>query len=144
VLLTLPSLVVVALVGGLVNGVRLPPGTWLALVAVLWAGAAVFVALGLLLGLALEQKAAGSAIGISGTVLALLGGLWVPVEVFPAGLRAVAHGLPSYWYAELGRDVAAGQPPAPVAVVALIGFAAVAGALAAAVARRRPMYAVAG
>ncbi|WP_029429627.1 ABC transporter permease [Blastococcus sp. URHD0036] len=144
VLLTLPSLVVVALVGGLVNGVRLPVGTWLALVAVLWAGAAVFVALGLLLGLALEQKAAGSAIGIVGTVLALLGGLWVPVEVFPAGLRAVAHGLPSYWYAELGRDVAAGQPPAPVAVLALIGFAALAGALAAAVARRRPMYAVAG
>src|SRR4051794_5061062 len=34
-LLTLPSLVVVALVGRLVNGVHLPLGTWLALVGVL-------------------------------------------------------------------------------------------------------------
>ena len=144
VLLTLPSLVVVALVGRLVTGVRLPLGTWLSLVAALWVGSAVFVALGLLLGLALEQKAAGGATGIVGTVLALLGGLWVPVEVFPAGLRAVAHGLPSYWYAGIGRDVAAGQPPSPVGVAVLVAFAAGAGALAAAVARRRPMYAVAG
>ncbi len=144
VLLTLPALVVVALVGRLVNGVHLPPGTWLALVAVLWAGSAVFVALGLLLGLALEQKAAGGAMGIVATVLALLGGLWVPAELFPAGLQAVAHALPSYWYAELGRDVAGGDAPSAVAVAVLVAYAGIAGALAAAVARRRPLYAVAG
>ena len=97
---------------------HLPLGTWLALVAVLWAGSAVFVALGLLLGLALEQKAAGGAMGIVGTVLALLGGLWVPAELFPGGLQAVAHALPSYWYAEIGRDVAAGEAPSAVAVAA--------------------------
>lgn len=144
VLLTLPSLVVVALVGRFVNGVDLPPGTWLALVAALWAGSAVFVAIGLLLGLALEEKAAGGAIGIVGTVLAVLGGLWVPAELFPAGLQVVAHALPSYWYAELGRDVAAGETPAPAGVAVLVGAAAAAGALAAAVARRRPLYAVGG
>ena len=144
VLLTLRSLVVVALVGGLVNGVQLPLGTWAGLVVVLWAGSAVFVALGLLLGLALEQKAAGGAMGIVGTVLALLGGLWVPAELFPSGLQAVAHALPSYWYAELGRDVAAGESPSLLAVAVLITYAVAAGGLAAAVARRRPLYAVAG
>jgi polar amino acid transport system permease protein len=41
------------LVGRWVNGVSLPLGTWLALVAALWAGSVVFVALGLLIGLAL-------------------------------------------------------------------------------------------
>ncbi len=144
VLLTLPSLVAVALVGRLVTGVDLPLGTWLLLVAVLWAGSAVFVAIGLLLGLALEQKAAGGAIGIVGTVLALLGGLWVPVELFPSGLQAVAHALPSYWYAELGRDVAAGEAPSPLAVAVLVASTVAAGGLAAAVARRRPLHAVAG
>jgi ABC-2 type transport system permease protein len=104
----------------------------------------VFVAIGLLLGLALEEKAAGGAIGIVGTVLAVLGGLWVPAELFPAGLQVVAHALPSYWYAELGRDVAAGETPAPAGVAVLVGAAAAAGALAAAVARRRPLYAVGG
>ena len=143
-LLTLPPLVVVALTGRFVNGVQLAAGEWLGLVGVLWLGSAVFVALGLLLGWALETKAAGGAIGIVGTVLAALGGLWIPVELFPSGLQAVAHGLPSYWYAETGRAAATGQlPPAP-SVLALAAFTAVFAALTVAVARRRPLAAVAG
>ena len=143
-LLALPSLLVVALVGRFVNGVQLPLGTWLTLVAVLWAGSIAFVALGLLLGLALDEKAAGGAMGIVATVLAALGGLWVPVEVFPASMRGVAHAMPSYWYAQLGRDVASGSSPSAGAVAVLAGFAVVFALLAVAVARRRPLYAVAG
>ena len=143
-LLTLPSLLVVALVGRFVNGVELGLGTWFGLVGVLWIGSVAFVALGLLLGLSLDEKAAGGAMGLVSVVLATLGGLWVPVEVFPESLQVLARFLPSYWYAELGRDVAAGTPPAPVAVLALVGFTAVFAALAVLVARRRPLYAVAG
>jgi ABC-2 type transport system permease protein len=77
-------------------------------------------------------------------VLATLGGLWAPVEVFPDSLRTVAHAMPSYWYAELGRDVAAGSPPAVEAVVVLAGFTAAFAALAVAVGRHRPLYAVSG
>ncbi len=143
-LLTLPSLVVVALVGRFVNGVQLAPLTWLALVGVLWLGSGAFVALGLLIGYSLDEKAAGGAIGILGTILAALGGLWVPVAIFPEFLRALAHTMPSYWYAELGRDVVAGGAPAPLAVLALAGFTAAFAVLAAVVARRRPLHAVAG
>jgi ABC-2 type transport system permease protein len=143
-LLTLPPLVVVALTGRFVNGVQLAPGDWAALIGVLWLGSAVFVALGLLLGWALEEEAAGGAIGIVATVLAALGGLWVPVELFPSGLRAVAHGLPSYWYAGTGRAAAGGELPPGLAVAALAGFAAVFAGLAVLVARRRPLTAVAG
>jgi ABC-2 type transport system permease protein len=143
-LLTLPSLLVVALVGRFVNGVELGVGTWLGLVGVLWVGSVAFVALGLLLGLSLDEKAAGGAMGLASVVLATLGGLWVPVEVFPESMQVLARFLPSYWYAELGRDVAAGSPPAVAAVLALVGFTAAFAALAVLVARRRPMYAVAG
>jgi ABC-2 type transport system permease protein len=143
-LLALPSLVVVALVGRFVNGVQLDLGTWFALVGVLWAGSVAFVALGLLVGLSLDEKAAGGAIGILGTILAALGGLWVPVEIFPAPLQAVAHGLPSYWLAQLGRDVAGGSAPSAAAGLAIAGFTAVFAALAVVVGRRRPLYAVAG
>jgi ABC-2 type transport system permease protein len=143
-LLTLPSLVVVALVGRFVTGVDLALGTWLALVAVLWVGSVAFVALGLLLGLSLDEKAAGGAIGLVSVVLATLGGLWVPVHVFPESMQVLARFLPSYWYAELGRDVAAGSAPAVIAVLALIGFAAVFADAAVAVGRRRPLYAVSG
>jgi ABC-2 type transport system permease protein len=143
-LLTLPGLVVVALVGRFVNDVHLGLGTWLALVAVLWAGSLAFVALGLLIGLSLEERAAGGAMGFVGVVLAALGGLWAPVEIFPDSMRTLAHAMPSYWYAELGRDVAAGSGPPPQAALAMLGFAAVFGVLAVFVARHRPLHAVAG
>jgi ABC-2 type transport system permease protein len=127
-----------------VNGVELGVGTWFALIGALWAGSVAFVALGLLIGLSLDEKAAGGAIGIVGTILAALGGLWVPVEIFPESLQAVAHGLPSYWLAQLGRDVAAGSAPGMAAVLALVVFTAVFAVLAVVVGRRRPLYAVAG
>jgi ABC-2 type transport system permease protein len=143
-LLTLPGLIVVALVGRFVNNVELGLGTWISLVGVLWAGSITFVAFGLLIGLSLDEKAAGGAIGFVGVVLAALGGLWVPVEVFPDSMRTVAHAMPSYWYAQVGRDVAAGGVPSGQAVLVLAGFTAVFAVLAVAVARRRPLYAVAG
>ena len=119
-------------------------GTWVALVGVLWAGSIAFVAFGLLIGLSLDEKAAGGAIGFVGVVLAALGGLWVPVEVFPESMRTVAHAMPSYWYAQLGRDVAAGGAASAQAVLVLAAFTAVFAVLAVAVARRRPLYAVSG
>jgi len=143
-LLTLPSLVVVAVVGRFVNDVQLGLGTWFALVGVLWAGSLVFVVLGLLIGLSLEERAAGGAMGLVAVVLAALGGLWVPVEIFPATMRTIAHALPSYWYAETGRDVAAGGAPSGQAVLVLAGFTAVFAVLAVLVARRRPLHAVSG
>jgi ABC-2 type transport system permease protein len=143
-LLTLPSLVVVALVGRFVNDVQLGLGTWVAMVGVLWAGSIAFVALGLFIGLSLDERAAGGAMSFVGVVLALLGGLLAPIEVFPESLRTVAHVMPSYWYAQLGRDVAGGAGPAVGAVLAVLAFTAGFAALAVLAARRRPLYAVAG
>ena len=141
--LVLPGLVVVALVGRFVNGVEFGLGTWLALIGALWAGSVVFVALGVAVGLALDAQAAGAAIGILGTILAALGGLWFPVEAFPAGMVPLAHAMPSYWYAELGRNIAADTPSA-LPVLVLAGFGVLFGAGALLVARRRPLHAVAG
>jgi ABC-2 type transport system permease protein len=143
-LLTLPSLVTVALVGRFVNDVQLGLGTWVAMIGVLWAGSIAFVALGLFIGLSLDERAAGGAMSFVGVVLALLGGLLAPVEVFPESLRTVAHAMPSYWYAQLGRDVAGGSGLAFEAVLAVLAFTAAFAALAVLVARRRPLYAVAG
>lgn len=130
-------------VGRFVNGVQFGFGTSLGLVAVLWAGSVVFVALGLAVGLALDAQAAGAAIGIVGPVLAALGGLWFPVEAFPSGMVTLAHAMPSYWYAELGRDVAGGTPWA-LPVLVLAGFGLLFAVASLLVARRRPLHAVAG
>ena len=141
--LVLPSLVVVALVGRFVSDVQFSLGTWLALIGSMWAASIVFVALGVAVGLALDAQAAGAAIGIIGTVLAALGGLWVPLEMFPDGMVGLAHVMPSYWFAELGRDVAAGTV-AVTPVLVLAGYGVLFAVAALAVARRRPLHAVAG
>jgi ABC-2 type transport system permease protein len=142
-LLVLPSLLVVALVGRFVNDVQFSLGTWLLLIAVMWAGAVVFVALGVAVGLALDAQAAGAAIGILSAILAALGGLWFPVEAFPAGMVPLAHAMPSYWYAELGRDLAGGTFSI-TPLLALVGFGLVFAVAARVVAVRRPLHAVAG
>jgi ABC-2 type transport system permease protein len=111
---------------------------------VLWAGSVVFVALGLALGLALDAQAAGAAISILGTALAALGGLWWPVEILPDGLVSLARAMPSYWFAQLGRDVVEGRPPSVGGMLVLAGFTAAFAVLAVGVARRRPLHAVAG
>jgi len=55
----------------------------------------------------------------------------------------LAHAMPSYWYAEPGRDVASRTASATPALE-LAGYVAVFAPAALAVARRRPLHAVAG
>jgi ABC-2 type transport system permease protein len=55
----------------------------------------------------------------------------------------LAHAMPSYWFAELGRDVAAGTPSL-LPVLVLTGFGVVFAAAALLAAVRRPLHAVAG
>jgi ABC-2 type transport system permease protein len=59
-------------------------------------------------------------------------------------MRALAHAMPSYWYAQLGRAVAAGIAPSGTSVLAMAGFTGGFAALVWAVSRWRPMYAVSG
>ena len=144
-LLALPSLVVVALVGRFVNGVELAaghlaaagrrccgPGRWRS-----WPSAWPS-------GWRWTRRRPAAAIGIVGAILAALGGLWFPVEVFPAGMRPLAHAHAVLLVRRAGpgrrrrraprrrrcwRWPASGWSSPPLAVV---------------VARRRPLYAVAG
>ena len=74
----------------------------------------------------------GLVIGFAGTVdtvqpismitylgLSILGGLWFPVEQFPPFLQDVAKVTPSYWLADLGRSVVAGDGVPLTAVLVL-------------------------
>jgi ABC-2 type transport system permease protein len=111
VLLTLPVIVLVMLAGRLVNGVQLPVGTWLALVPLLWLATLPFTALGIAIGYSLRDEVAT---GVSVAVLMLLaigGGLWLPVELFPGWLAHVARALPSYRGGEFAWRVLDGHQP---------------------------------
>jgi ABC-2 type transport system permease protein len=51
--------------------------------------------------------------------LAVLGGLWFPVTLFPHWLRSVSAYTPTNRFAQLGVSVTEGRPPAASAILVL-------------------------
>jgi ABC-2 type transport system permease protein len=131
VLLTVPALFLVGAAGVLVNHVDLGPATWLETIAVLAIGAIPFAALGLLLGYVLDAESAQGGMVLCYFTLAILGGLFAPLEAFPPGLATIGRVLPSSHFASLGRSVVAGKVPDPVDVLVLAAWGVALGALAA-------------
>jgi ABC-2 type transport system permease protein len=70
----------------------------LALLLIMLTSALAAAALGTMLGTFV--KTAGQADGISimvGMVMAMMGGCWYPIELFPEAIRTAAQVLPTYW-----------------------------------------------
>ena len=59
--------------------------------------------LGIVIGLWVKAEVVQGLTTLALLVLSMLGGLWFPVELMPSAMQSVAHALPSYWLAELGR-----------------------------------------
>jgi ABC-2 type transport system permease protein len=104
---------------------RAPAALALMLVASALAAAALGTALGAFV------KTEGQANGLSllfGMSMALLGGCWYPIELFPEFVRAAAHVLPTTWAMRGMLDILLrGQDAGGVLLEAgvLFGFAAV-------------------
>ncbi len=100
-----------------------------ALGAVLFASALAAGALGTMLGTFVksERQAGGLSIML-GMVMAMMGGCWYPVELFPEAVRSAVQVLPTYWAMQGLLDVVLrGQGLVAVLpnVGILLGFAAV-------------------
>jgi ABC-2 type transport system permease protein len=124
---SLPSIVIVLLVGAFVKGVRLDAWQWVALAFATWAGSLVFAALGVAIGYVATADVARPISMLCYFVLAMLGGLWVPFTVFPGWLQTLADYLPGRPYAALGQSIEFGDAPhardVTVLVVYLLLFA---------------------
>ena len=126
----LPSILVVLAAGALLGGVRLPAGTWAALVPLIWAGVLPFAALGVAFGYTFRGQLASLAMMIVYFGLSVLGGLWVPVTSMPAGMRALAEYSPTYQVGSLGWRALEGEPPTGLSLAVLAGWTLVFVALA--------------
>jgi ABC-2 type transport system permease protein len=131
VILAVPALLLVAAVGGLVNHVSLGGGATLLMIVALALGSVPFAALGLLIGYLLDADSAQGGAMLSYLGLAILGGLFAPLDAFPDAIATIGHVLPSSHLASLGRAAAAGRMPGAVDVLVLAGWAIGSGALAA-------------
>lgn len=108
--LTLPAVVVVFLLGGLVNGVSMTPARWVGTVLVLWLGSLAFVMTGVAVGLvAAGERTQFVALAVF-FPFAMLGGLWFPIDSFPQALRQTVDYLPTRALYQLADSVAGGAP----------------------------------
>jgi ABC-2 type transport system permease protein len=135
-LLALPPLVLVGLAAAL-DGVRLPGLEWLLLAGSLWLGTLPFVALGLLLGLLFDADTGDVVLLCVLVLLAVLGGLFQPIDTLPVSLAGLEPVLPSYRLADLGWTALAGRATNPVDVLVLAGYTVGVGAVTVAVWRKR-------
>ncbi|PZG97756.1 ABC transporter permease [Streptomyces sp. NTH33] len=126
----LPAICAVLLAGGLVNGVRLQAWQWAATALLLWLGSIPFTLLGLGNGYGLTAQTTGVVNMVCNLGLAVLGGLWFPIALFPHWLRAVSVYTPTHRVAELGVSVTEGHAPAAGAILVLAGWLLVFGSYA--------------
>jgi ABC-2 type transport system permease protein len=132
-LVALPPIVLVALVGIVVEHVHLSAGGWVQVVLGVWVASIPFAVLGLLVGqLATSETMQVFTSGLM-IVLGFLGGILIPVTVFPNWMQHVAQVLPSYWLADVGHSALLGNTDIGRAIIWLAGWTVV---LAFAVVRR--------
>lgn len=118
----LPAIVAVLAAGGLVNGVRLDAWQWAATALLLWLGSVPFTLLGLGNGYRMTAQTTGVANMVCNLGLAVVGGLWFPLALFPGWLRSVSAYTPTNRFAQLGVSVTEGRVPDLTAVAVLIAW----------------------
>ena len=125
----LPAVVLVPLIGAVGEGIRLDFGQWAQVTAGVWLAAIPFALLGLLLGQYGTADSMQAITGVLMMVLAMFGGLWVPLSALPGLFGGIAQVLPTYWMSQVGRTALGSSENMLTAVLVLVGWTVVLGAL---------------
>ncbi len=113
-----------SILGLTIGHVRLALPAWLAVAAILVAGALPFSAFGLALGYLAGPNSAPAVVNLIYLPMALASGLWIPVEMLPGVMKQIAVCLPAYHYAQLALGAMGGGRGGPAwsHVAVLTGF----------------------
>ena len=82
---------------------------WLFSGVSLWVGASLFLTLGLIIAQFNETQKASSIANIVNMVLAILGGLWFPIQTFPSWLQRISNITPTYHLKNFALELAKNQ-----------------------------------
>ncbi|MHA6783937.1 ABC transporter permease [Pseudonocardia saturnea] len=107
---SLGVIVAMSAVSLLLAGPVLDVGTWVRLVVVLVVGSLPFALFGLAVGFSTSSHAAAAILNALLFPMVLASGLWVPLELMPGWVQAVAPFLPTYHLAELAEAQLTGAP----------------------------------
>jgi len=95
------------------GGVRFEAGTWVRLFLTLVMGAVPFGALGLAVGYAAGPNSAPAIVNLLYLPMSFASGLWIPVEIMPGFMKALAPFMPPYHLGQLALGVIGLGAPTP-------------------------------
>lgn len=101
--LALVSIVVIIGVSLALYHPVLSAGSWMLAALGIWCGVIPFALLGILIGQFAKPEFAQPLFMAVFMGMAVLGGLWIPLEIFPAWVANVAQAVPSYWLNRVGQ-----------------------------------------
>jgi ABC-2 type transport system permease protein len=102
-LIVLPALIVVYVIGAVALGVHLSATVWLEIFLGSWLSALPFAALGLIIGYAAKPDSIQQVSALIFFMLALFGGLWLPIDNMPHIMRTIATYTPAYWASDVAH-----------------------------------------
>ncbi len=112
--------VLVVFILGLATGVHLTLSQWLLSGLAAWIGALVFAALGLFMGYLLPAENVMQILGPALAILAMFGGLFIPLQTLPSILQEIAKYTPVYGVGEIARSPLTGSGFTAAAVANVI------------------------
>lgn len=127
--LALFSILVIVAVAIALYHPDLSAGSWVLAGLAIWCGVIPFALLGILIGQFAKPEFAQPLFMAVFMGMAVLGGLWIPLQVFPAWVADVARAVPSYWLNRVGQLGALQSGDAVTPAIVLAAWTLVLGGL---------------
>jgi ABC-2 type transport system permease protein len=116
------SILVIFTAGYLINGISLSVGQWVSCALWILLGSFPFLAMGALVG---SMKRVDTASGVSNAcymAMAVMGGLWTPLDAMPDLMQRIGRWLPSYNFGSGAWDIVRGDSPNWWNALILLGY----------------------
>jgi len=114
---TVPSIVVVFLLGRFYADVQLPAWKWIACAVAIWAGTLIFAALAVALGYKLDPDSVQPVVLVVYFFFSIFGGLWFPLS---GVLHKIGEFTPTYQIVKISTDIIGAGTVAMVNVVGVV------------------------
>ncbi|WP_284036379.1 ABC transporter permease [Neobacillus sp. 114] len=116
------SITIIFIAGALINGVSLTAFEWI--MSGLWIllASLPFLAIGTLIGLMKKVETAAGISNVLYMVLAVSGGLWMPLDVMPKIMQTIGKWLPSYNFGSGAWEIVRGGMPDWKNILILIAY----------------------
>ncbi|HWG00308.1 MAG TPA: ABC transporter permease [Trebonia sp.] len=124
---TVPSVVVVLLLGRFYGGVHLAIWEWIVIAIIVWLGSMIFAALAVAIGYRFQPDQVQPVAMVIYFAFTILGGIWFPLG---GALQKVGEITPTYQAVKISTDVIGGTSVSAGLVIGLVVWLAIFGGLA--------------